>query len=91
MFHMKKGLFKKILIREASWNVKLCNYSMLGGPKCCECMFFFPEKVFPEDTVNIMKTTWILISILNYIKLLNSMDTQKHGNKEKLSVKKASL
>ena len=25
------------------------------------------------------------------IKLLNSMDTQKHGNKENLSIKKASL
>ena len=25
------------------------------------------------------------------IKLLNSLDTQKHGNKEKLSIKKASL
>ena len=28
---------------------------------------------------------------LIYIKLLNSIDTKKHGNKERLSVKKASL
>ena len=31
------------------------------------------------------------ISILTYIKLLNSMDKQKHGKKEKLSIKKAYL
>ena len=30
-------------------------------------------------------------SIFIYIKLLNSIDTQKHGNKEKLSIKKNCL
>jgi len=39
------------------------------------------------DNTNIMKTTFDLNLIR--IKLLNSMDTQKHGNKEKLLIKKA--
>ena len=34
------------------------------------------------DNISIMKTT--LRVILIYIKLLNSMDTQKYGNKKKL-------
>ena len=39
------------------------------------------------DYFNTLKTTSILI----YIKLLNSMDKQKHGKKEKLSIKKVLL
>ena len=39
---------------------------------------------------------YINMMIINFnfdfdIKLLNSIDTQKHGNKENLSIKKASL
>ena len=49
----------------------------------------FPGSIVVDDYINIMKTT--LISILIYIKLLNSMNTQKRRNKEKLSIKKASL
>ena len=36
------------------------------------------------DNINIMKTTFELN--FDFIKLLNSMDTQKNGNKEKLSI-----
>ena len=39
--------------------------------------------------INIMKKT--LDFNFNLFKLLNRMDTQKHGKKEKLSIKKASL
>ena len=42
------------------------------------------------DYINIIKTTFDC-NMLVYIKPLNSMDTQKHGKKEKLSIKKASL
>ena len=41
------------------------------------------------DYIDIRKTTLDFNS--NYNKLLNSMDTQKHGNKEKLLIKKASI
>ena len=41
------------------------------------------------DYINTMKTT--SISILIYIKLLNSINTPKHGNEEKLSIKKLLL
>ena len=42
------------------------------------------------DYFNIKKTTFV-VNILVYIKPLNSMEAQKHGKKEKLSAKKASL
>ena len=38
-----------------------------------------------SNNINIMKTTFSNL-ILIFIKLLNSMDTQKYGNKEKLSL-----
>ena len=40
------------------------------------------------DYFNIKKTTFV-VNILVYIKPLNSMEAQKHGNKEKLSAKKS--
>ena len=36
------------------------------------------------DNINIMKTTFELN--FNFYQALNSMDTQKYGNKEKLSI-----
>ena len=41
------------------------------------------------ESINIMKTTFDLN--FDFIKLLNSMDTQKNENKENLSIKKASI
>ena len=41
------------------------------------------------ENINIMKTTFDLN--FDLYQVLNSMDTQKHKNKEKLTIKKASF
>ena len=50
---------------------------------------FYSNRTVVGDYINVMKTTFNFNLI--YIKLLKSRETQKHGKKEKLAIKKASL
>ena len=50
-------------------------------------VFFFCSSTVIGDNINIMKTTFELN--FDFYQALNSIDTQKYGNREKLSIKKS--
>ena len=70
----------EVEINYASWNIYFLIKSLIK-------MNVYSTVV--GENINIMKTTFDLN--FDFIKLLNSMDTHKNGNKEKLSIKKVFL
>ena len=85
VFYLRYQLQEHLILRAVSRaNVfylqhKLLEHLFLKTSRPDKCLLPSPPTTGVGDFINIMKA-------FIFIKLLNSMDTQKHGNKEKLSM-----
>ena len=84
-----KGLHHQVAKIIRDQKIWICGKNSVSLWKLILSFLFLILYTLVGDYINTIKTN--LISIMIYIKLLNSMDTQKHRSQEKLSIKNGSL